>query len=278
MIYQYKRLYVAVETGIYECNVNCRCSTKCSNRVAQLRVAHNFEVFMTENCGWGVRCRNDLPRGAFICCYFGELQTEELSIETARNHGDDYMATLNFIEFAENIKDGYESEPIECTHSESDCDTAPPRKRQRVTCGSREIYCDCNESDGVSRVASSQSIKYFPLTRQFFGPNETEYLIDGKRFGNVGRFFNVRLCCDQCRFSILFSFQSFQHSCEPNVFMQNVFIDTHDIRFPTLAFFTMRNVQAGTELRFDYNYNVGSIPTRVMYCKCRTKKCRGRLL
>ena len=29
----------------------------------------------------------------------------------------------------------------------------------------------------------------------------------------------------------------FQHSCSPNVFVQNVFVDTHDLRFPWVAFF-----------------------------------------
>lgn len=60
--------------------------------------------------------------------------------------------------------------------------------------------------------------------------------------------------------------------------MQNVFIDTHDIRFPRLAFFTLCEVQAGTELRLNYNYVIDSIPNRVMYCECKSKNCRGRLL
>ena len=38
----------------------------------------------------------------------------------------------------------------------------------------------------------------------------------------------------------------FQHSCDPNVFVQNVFVDSHDIRFPWVAFFTGRSVQYGT--------------------------------
>lgn len=203
-IYEYKRLYTTVVSGIYECNINCKCSRKCSNRVTQLPIAHNFELFMTANCGWGIRCRNDLPRGAFICCYLGDLRTEELSIEIARNHGDAYMATLDLIEYAGQFKDGYESEAI---NSGSDSDTPPPKKRQRVTGSSRKICRDSVEIDAVNRGADSQSIKYLPTTRtrQLFGPNETSsYIIDARRFGNVGRFLNVRPNCGAAIFSIRF--------------------------------------------------------------------------
>lgn len=31
-----------------------------------------------------------------------------------------------------------------------------------------------------------------------------------------------------------------QHSCSPNLFVQNVFVDTHDLRFPWVAFFASK--------------------------------------
>ena len=31
-----------------------------------------------------------------------------------------------------------------------------------------------------------------------------------------------------------------QHSCSPNLYVQNVFVDTHDLRFPWVAFFTQQ--------------------------------------
>ncbi|PIK47036.1 SET domain, bifurcated 1a [Apostichopus japonicus] len=40
----------------------------------------------------------------------------------------------------------------------------------------------------------------------------------------------------------------FNHSCSPNLFVQNVFVDTHDLRFPWVAFFAARGLRAGTEL------------------------------
>lgn len=62
------------------------------------------------------------------------------------------------------------------------------------------------------------------------------YVMDAHFKGNVSRFYN--------------------HSCSPNVFVQNVFIDTWDVRFPWVAFFTATNVKAGTELVWDYSYEV----------------------
>ncbi len=44
------------------------------------------------------------------------------------------------------------------------------------------------------------------------------HVVDGSRYTNVGRFFN--------------------HSCAPNMFIQNVFLETHDLRFSHLAYFT----------------------------------------
>jgi SET domain-containing protein len=62
------------------------------------------------------------------------------------------------------------------------------------------------------------------------------YVMDAHLKGNVSRFYN--------------------HSCSPNVFVQNVFIETWNVRFPWVAFFTTTNVKAGTELVWDYSYEV----------------------
>ncbi|KAK7076102.1 hypothetical protein SK128_017129 [Halocaridina rubra] len=94
--------------------------------------------------------------------------------------------------------------------------------------------------------------------REYFGKDESVYIMDAKHTGNIGRFLN--------------------HSCEPNVFVQNVFVDTHDLRFPWVAFFAIHNIRAGTELTWDYNYEVDSVPNKIKYCYCCAKKCRGRLL
>ncbi|KAG7276446.1 hypothetical protein CRUP_014105 [Coryphaenoides rupestris] len=68
-------------------------------------------------------------------------------------------------------------------------------------------------------------------TRCFFDGEDHCYIVDANVEGNVARFLN--------------------HSCSPNLFQQSVFVDTHDLRFPWLTFFTKTRVKAGTELTWD---------------------------
>ncbi|XP_033983796.1 histone-lysine N-methyltransferase SETDB1-B isoform X1 [Trematomus bernacchii] len=95
-------------------------------------------------------------------------------------------------------------------------------------------------------------------SRLFFDGEESCYIIDAKLEGNLGRYLN--------------------HSCSPNLFVQNVFVDTHDLRFPWVAFFASKRIRAGTELTWDYNYEVGSVEGKVLLCCCGSTECRGRLL
>lgn len=62
------------------------------------------------------------------------------------------------------------------------------------------------------------------------------------------------------------------------MFLQVVFVDTHDLRFPWIALFALDSIKAGTEMTWNYNYAIDSIPGRVLYCKCGSKHCVGRLL
>ncbi|CAH4032426.1 unnamed protein product [Pieris brassicae] len=105
------------------------------------------------------------------------------------------------------------------------------------------------EGDFVSRHRS---------VRKLFGEDEACYIMDAKVQGNIGRYLN--------------------HSCCPNVFVQNVFVDTHDPRFPWVAFFASTHIKAGKELTWNYNYDIGSVPGKVLYCYCGETNCRGRLL
>ncbi|XP_064185925.1 histone-lysine N-methyltransferase SETDB2 [Anguilla rostrata] len=84
------------------------------------------------------------------------------------------------------------------------------------------------------------------------------YYLDATEEGNVGRFLN--------------------HSCCPNLFVQNVFIDSHHRDFPTVAFFTSRAVTAGTELTWNYSYDPGSVPEQEVPCQCGCESCQGTLI
>lgn len=108
--YVYKRLPNPVPTGIYECNPRCRCSQNCLNRVVQHKIQLKLQVYKTANRGWGIRCLNDVPKGGFICVYAGHLLTEQKANEEGANLGDEYFAELDYIEVAERLKQGYESD------------------------------------------------------------------------------------------------------------------------------------------------------------------------
>lgn len=180
--YEFKRLKSSVPTGIFECNSRCKCSSKCSNRVAQAPLKHRLELFKTKDCGWGVRTREDIPLGTFICCYFGELMTEAQSDHTAIKHGDSYLAQLSFIETCESLK---------AFHLEANDGDANGKEGHAAD--DRSVW-----------PAKTNCVPYYPLTesqvdskesaRRLFGRNQTEYIIDGKRAGNIGRFFNVSQC------------------------------------------------------------------------------------
>ncbi|KAF8654043.1 hypothetical protein HU200_062189 [Digitaria exilis] len=79
-----------VRKFIKECWSKCGCGMQCGNRVIQRGITCKLQVFFTsEGKGWGLRTLEDLPKGAFVCEYAGEVLTNtELyarAIENARN-------------------------------------------------------------------------------------------------------------------------------------------------------------------------------------------------
>ncbi|XP_052839483.1 histone-lysine N-methyltransferase eggless [Drosophila gunungcola] len=274
--YQYKRLHEHVPTGIYECNSRCRCRKNCLNRVVQFSLEMKLQVFKTSNRGWGLRCVNDIPKGAFICIYAGHLLTETMANEGGQDAGDEYFADLDYIEVAEQLKEGYESE---VDHSEPDPEEDNGGPDAEDDDDFRPNYHYQRKSKRSSRSSSTQSseldsqertvINFNPnadldetvrenSVRRLFGKDEAPYIMDAKTTGNLGRYFN--------------------HSCNPNLFVQNVFVDTHDLRFPWVAFFSASHIRSGTELTWNYNYEVGVVPGKVLYCQCGAPNCRIRLL
>lgn len=47
---------------------------------------------------------------------------------------------------------------------------------------------------------------------------------------------------------------------------------------PRFCFSLRRRIRAGTELTWDYNYEVGSVEGKELLCCCGAIECRGRLL
>ncbi|XP_016146613.1 histone-lysine N-methyltransferase SETDB1-A-like isoform X2 [Sinocyclocheilus grahami] len=322
--YTHKRLPTTLPTGVYECNPLCRCDPRtCSNRLVQHGLQLRLELFMTQHKGWGIRCKDDVAKGTFVCVFTGKIINEDRMNEDDTVSGNDYLANLDFIEGVEKLKEGYESAAY-CSDTEVESnkktismktgplwkntlyreDSSSSEEREepmeldteqemevrklshkphetskdaqkKVTKQMRE---DGQETSGPKRCFARKSFqrRVKPLvttdaknekmrttltgnnTRRLFNGEEACYIIDARQEGNLGRFIN--------------------HSCSPNLFVQNVFVDTHDLRFPWVAFFASKRIKAGTEVTWDYNYKVGSVEGKVLLCCCGSLRCTGRLL
>ncbi|XP_039997722.1 histone-lysine N-methyltransferase SETDB2 isoform X1 [Xiphias gladius] len=72
--YTHHRLTQPVPSGLYECGPWCGCArARCQNRLVQRGIRVRLQVFQTEDRGWGVRCRDDLDRGTFVCIFAGVI-------------------------------------------------------------------------------------------------------------------------------------------------------------------------------------------------------------
>ncbi|MCO5592014.1 hypothetical protein L7F22_046008 [Adiantum nelumboides] len=66
---------------IYECGKNCKCSSNCANKATQRASKLRFEVYKTQNRGWGLRCQDIIPAGTFVCEYTGQLVEDVNSLQ-----------------------------------------------------------------------------------------------------------------------------------------------------------------------------------------------------
>ncbi|KAK9965900.1 hypothetical protein ABG768_004965 [Culter alburnus] len=306
--YTHKRLPTSLPTGVYECNRLCRCDPRmCSNRLVQHGLQLRLELFMTRQKGWGIRCRDDVAKGTFVCIITGKIVNEDEVNEDDTVSGNEYLANLDFIEGVENLKEGYES-GLYCSDTEVESNktitvkTRPLRKNTlyqedssngegktilshkphkaskdaqkkatkqmredgQVNSGPKRHFAikSCQTRVKPPETTEEQNKKMRTVlpanTRRLFDGKENCYIIDARQEGNLGRYIN--------------------HSCNPNLFVQNVFVDTHDLRFPWVAFFASKRIKAGTELTWDYNYEVGSVEGKVLLCYCGSSRCTGRLL
>ncbi|OMO73766.1 hypothetical protein COLO4_26875 [Corchorus olitorius] len=74
---------------VYECGPACKCPPSCYNRVSQKGIKLPLEIFKTELRGWGVRCRDSILSGSFICEYAGELLKDKEAEKRTGN--DEYL-------------------------------------------------------------------------------------------------------------------------------------------------------------------------------------------
>lgn len=238
--------------------------------------------------------------------------TEEQSDVRGVEYGDEFFAELDFVECLRRLKQGFINNSSSSTDSDSSNSNRlsnqvkiykksvgknrlVPRKNPVSVTQNSEIdfiFLDSDEDEQDrnehTMSALSNQVKDFERNRIrnreekerkvtssinsnrfftnknnpfFYGDylkDSSIYIMDAKLCGNIGRYFN--------------------HSCSPNLFVQNVFVDTYDLRFPWIAFFALNSIKAGTELTWDYNYTIDSVEGRQLYCYCNSHNCRGRLI
>lgn len=158
--------------------------------VVQNGVQHGLEVFKTANKGWGVRTKTDLPEGAFICHYAGDL------LEDTAADQRDSMYQFKLPKLKPGTNSDEESDSDSEDHSESDSEPAAKMSR----------------NDDVVQPF----LNYFPPIQNGNADNfpEPEYIesndelktfvVDGLRNGNISRFVNVRFDTIHDQFAIFF--------------------------------------------------------------------------
>ncbi|XP_062488575.1 histone-lysine N-methyltransferase SETDB1 isoform X2 [Pezoporus occidentalis] len=170
------------------------------------------------------------------------------------------QATTNDSDDIQTISSGSDEE--EGDEKKNPSSGSGPMKRQVAVKSTRGFALKSTHGIAIKSTTMAadkgESAPVRRTTRQFYDGEESCYIIDAKLEGNLGRYLN--------------------HSCSPNLFVQNVFVDTHDLRFPWVAFFASKRIRAGTELTWDYNYEVGSVEGKELLCCCGAIECRGRLL
>ncbi|XP_041822283.1 histone-lysine N-methyltransferase SETDB2 isoform X2 [Chelmon rostratus] len=284
--YTHHRLYEPVLTGVYECGPWCGCDrARCQNRLVQRGIRVRLQVFPTDDRGWGVRCRDDLDRGTFVCIYAGvmlqrvhspaeppapKLTRMDLPSDDEVEVVTEWLA-LPVLEQESNLLEPTSpSLHVPVIQRPTDSNTTPQDRDKTVLVGGPEPPSPSAGGSGDQSPAQDKTVT-LATAAVIHGMNgakaetkskgslkremkvEDMNFLDASKEGNVGRFIN--------------------HSCQPNLFIQNVFTDSHDPGYPVIAFFTSRVVKAGTELT--WNYSADTQRKQEVPCLCGSNGCQG---
>ncbi|GAB2209702.1 hypothetical protein Drorol1_Dr00026924 [Drosera rotundifolia] len=116
-------------------------------------------------------------------------------------------------------------------------------------------YDDQGLHEGVSTLMPDSSATSTDVVQE-------GYTIDAAKYGNVARFIN--------------------HSCNPNLYAQNILYDNDDKQFPHIGLFAMENIPPLQELTYHYNYTNDEVldsdgNVKRKNCYCGSSGCSGRM-
>ncbi|XP_060689372.1 histone-lysine N-methyltransferase SETDB2 isoform X2 [Hemiscyllium ocellatum] len=397
--YEYKRLLQCAPSGLYECNKWCKCNERlCVNRVVQHGLKTRLQLFKTKRKGWGVRCRDDIDKGTFVCCYAGRVLNIVNAVENQRSgeminydvdagrsdivkpsskverKGSHFESDGELMDTMEEVKTDVKVEeaPRLCRASsltqkgtkmpergrsgfhtsEKSLNKRPKTKTALLQAQRRrlleqgQISVACSSSEEDNSESSGRRCRKLPRTLEPFSLRQHTTLSDGQLFnsdkggldnrsrGGYGINYSIRL--GEKDFESLASKRSAEqenesnkkkanvqgtliqnnhhkeqasklqrmsdaneqedscyfldatkegnigrfinHSCDPNLMVQSVFVDTHDKNLPWVAFFTNRYIKAGSELTWDYRYSTGSMPEEEIPCLCGSTNCKESIV
>ncbi|MEW5315460.1 MAG: hypothetical protein WDW38_006886 [Sanguina aurantia] len=197
-----------------------------------------LEVFMTEQMGWGLRCSVDVPIGAFVVSYIGEVTTEHLAEQSDSNH---YQYDLNhFVQqhklltklgperFATEVEALHRIAPMPSTHA---------------------------MFQTMARAAAAAKASVAPLVALMEageGPEfESLLVVDAQRRGNAARFINGRCGGGNLTAQVVFA------------------KGARNSLFHYISFFANAHIKAGVEFSYDYHWNKaqkGADAVRQCFC------------
>lgn len=165
--YKNMRLEDIVSSGIVECGSNCKCcADKCVNRVVQHGLQLELELFKTQDRGWGVRTKTDLPSGIFVCNYAGDVID---GVEADKRSSTYHFKVPTFSGDDDSDRD-------------DDSNDEPKQKRHKVY----EVV-----QVMINYLPSIHDYSYAKSKPAGSKGVENEFVIDAIVHGNVSRFFNV---------------------------------------------------------------------------------------
>ena len=113
----------------------------------------------------------------------------------------------------------------------------------------------------MNTLATATTSNAIPQIDSYFFRIDEDWVIDATRHGNLSRFIN--------------------HSCDPNCFARVITPHKHactDLPTPKqIVFFSRRNIRAGEEILYDYQFPMETDEAKRIQCKCGASNCKGFL-
>uniref|UniRef100_A0A8D0AS00 Histone-lysine N-methyltransferase SETDB2 n=1 Tax=Sander lucioperca TaxID=283035 RepID=A0A8D0AS00_SANLU len=210
--YSHHRLTEPVTPGLFECGPWCGCvRTRCQNRLVQRGITVRLQVFQTGACGWGVRCRDDLDHGTFVCIYAGVMLRRAQSPSTvpalklARTElpSDDEVEVVTEW-LAPPVQEGRGvPEPAGGdanitrhrhpeTHGQQRGQHATRQRQAGEPTMEEERVAAATGSPEAKASAAAAAAKATKTLKRALKEEEDVYILDASKEGNVSRFINVR--------------------------------------------------------------------------------------